>query len=257
MLPLASSVQYPREFFWLKASLAFIWLVTGISVISPYYREVGNHYLSPLSLPPSTMFVTCAFEILLGIRVLWGNFNRSLTLLQIALIAGFTLILAWIEPPLLIHPFGILTKNIPILAIILVLFFWQKNEKLTPKTFWLLRFGVASIWITEGLFPKIFFQQEFERQVVLNSGLVPIDPTLFLYFMGACQLGSGLLVFIAKGRFLSFLLIGQMLGLLFLPILVSLQDSSLWVHPFGPLTKNVPILMGTFMVYRLCPSFSS
>jgi hypothetical protein len=33
-------------------------------------------------------------------------------------------------------------------------------------------------------------------------------------------------------------------------VLVALHEPMLWVHPFGPLTKNVPILAGTWLVLR-------
>lgn len=240
-----------RAYLWLKASVAFIWLITGICFAHPYYREVGNDYLSRLSCPSWLMGATCLFEILLGIRLLWGKQETFLALLQIAMILGFTVILAFLEPMLLVHPFGILTKNIPILAIIGTLWSFEKYG-LTARNLWLLRIGVASIWITEGLFPKILFQQPFEIQVVQNSGLVSMDPALFLQGMGVAQFTSGVLALCLRGKWLGFILIGQMLGLLILPFLVGIQDLRLFVHPFGPLTKNVPVLIGTWVVFRLC-----
>jgi DoxX-like family len=38
-----------------------------------------------------------------------------------------------------------------------------------------------------------------------------------------------------------------------LPLLVSWQHPLLWFHPFGPMTKNLPILFGTLLVLRRCP----
>ncbi len=240
-----------RETMWLKASVAFIWIVTGVLFIHPYYREVGNEYLSKLSCPSWLMGATCLFEIALGIRLLCGNQPLWLALLQGSMILVFTVILAWIEPNLMVHPFGILTKNLPLLFVIGVIWHFQKHG-LTSRNLWFLRVGMALIWLTEGLFPKIFFQQEFEVQVVQNSGLVPIDPSVFLTFMGVAQFSSGVFALLLRGRWLGFILIGQMFGLWVLPLLVGIQDLRLFVHPFGPLTKNVPILVGTFVVFRLC-----
>jgi uncharacterized protein YqjF (DUF2071 family) len=41
----------------------------------------------------------------------------------------------------------------------------------------------------------------------------------------------------------------QLLALLVLPIVVGTLIPRLWVHPFGPLTKNVPLLVGTGVVF--------
>src|SRR5690349_18829885 len=96
----------------------FVWLVTGLGVLHPYYREVGNAYLARLGLPDGLMYATCAGEVLLGLRVALGRATTAVTALQVVVIAGFTAILAILDPPLLVHPDGVLTKNLPLLATI-------------------------------------------------------------------------------------------------------------------------------------------
>jgi hypothetical protein len=113
---------------------------------------------------------------------------------------------------------------------------------------------MALIWITEGLFPKLLFQQPMELAVVANSGLVPISAPAFLSFLGFAQLASGVLALVLRGRLLRWLLIAQVAALVVLPALVSWQDPMLWFHPFGPMTKNLPILFGTLGVLRRCTS---
>jgi hypothetical protein len=43
----------------------------------------------------------------------------------------------------------------------------------------------------------------------------------------------------------------QLAGLVAMPLLASVYEPLLWAHPFGPLTKNVSILLGTWLVLRL------
>src|SRR5437867_3574403 len=97
---------------------AFVWLTTGLAVLHPYYREVGHQYLDRLGLPDGLMFATCAAEVLLGLRVALGRATTAVTAVQAALVAGFTAILAVLDPALLVHPDGVLTKNLPLLATI-------------------------------------------------------------------------------------------------------------------------------------------
>jgi hypothetical protein len=239
----------PAEARWLRWSVAFVWLATGLSVLHPYYREVGHDYLARLGLPDWIMFATCVAEVLLGLRVALGGAATWLTLLQVAMILTFSTILACLEPLLLAHPYGVLTKNLPLLAVIGTCWLLER-EGWTRRAYWLLRVGVAVIWITEGLFPKILFQQPLEQQVVAASGLVRTDPATFLTVLGAAETLAGVLVLLLPGRPLRWLLVCQLAALFVLPVLVSLRELTLWVHPFGPLIKNVPIIVATAVLLR-------
>ena len=234
---------------WLRWSVAFVWLATGLSVLQPYYRAVGHDYLGRLGLPDWVMGATCVAEVLLGLRVALGGAATWLPLLQAAVILTFSVILAFLEPLLLAHPYGVLTKNLPLLAVIGTCWLLER-EGWSRRAYWLLRGGVAVIWITEGVFPKILFQQPMEREVVATSGLVPCDPGLFLAVLGAAETISGVLVLVLPCRPLRWLLVCQLAALVVLPVLVSLHDEVLWVHPFGPLIKNVPILVATVVLLR-------
>jgi hypothetical protein len=229
--------------------IASIWLLTGVLVLHPYFRTVGGAYLDRRGLPQVLMFAVCAFEVVLGWRVWRGRMTPPLAALQVVLVAGFTAVLALAEPMLLVHPFGMLTKNLPILAMIVTAALVDRDGW-TPRATWILRAGMAVVWITEGLLPKVFFQQAMELRVVAQSGLVPMDPSLFLTGMGLLQALSGLLVLVLRGAPLRLLLGAQVLALVVLPLLVSLQEPLLWVHPFGPMTKSLPLIAGTIVVQR-------
>lgn len=232
----------------LRGSIEFVWLFTGLAVLHPYYREIGHEYLGRLGLPDSVMYATCVFEVLLGLRVAFGPASGWITLLQVAMIGTFTVILACLEPLLLLHPFGILTKNIPLVAVILTAWLLER-EGWTPRTTWVLRVGMALIWITEGLLPKIVWIQDSEIEVVRRSGMVSIEPVLFLHLLGGVLTLSGVLALVLRGWPLRTLLAAQMLALIALPVLVSLPEPRLWFHPFGPMTKNVAIIAGTAVLF--------
>jgi hypothetical protein len=234
---------------WLRRAVAFVWVATGLSAFHPEYRRIGHDYLARLGLPDGVMYVTCFLEVLLGLRVALGPASTWVTALQIMLVLGFTTILAILDPVLLVHPFGALTKNVPLLAVVCAAWLLER-EGWCRRALWLLRGGVAAIWITEGILPKVLFQQRGEVAVVANSGLVPGDPAMFLWWLGVCQAASGAAVLVLDGRPLRFVLACQAVGLVVLPLLVSYQNPLLWVEPFGPLIKNVPILAGTLVLWR-------
>ena len=247
----------PPSIGWMQCAIAFVWLCTGLGVVHPAYREVGKLYLELTGFPTWTMFAACAAEVALGAAVLLMPPSTWITTLQVVLIMSFTLILGTHEPRLLAHPFGVLTKNIPLVTLLFCA--WHVHRRgWKPGNEWLLRLGMAIIWITEGLVPKILFQQQSELEVVAASGLVPGDPAHFLVLMGIFQICSGIAALMLRGRPLAWILWLQLLALVVLPLLVARQDPMLWVHPFGPLTKNIPIIIGTMIVLlRVTPFLSA
>ena len=233
----------------MQASVATVWILTGVLVVHPYYRQIGSGYLGRVHLPDWLMYATCAAEVVLGWRVLFGRPSTWLCILQAGMVISFTAILGISDPALLVHRFGILTKNLPLLAVLGTAWLVDR-EGWSPRARWLLRGGMAVIWVTEGLLPKVFFQNADEIATVAQSGLVSSDPSRFLVFMGITQAVSGIAALILEGRPLRILLWCQVTALVLLPILVSIQDPLLWVHPFAPMWKNVPIIVGTFLLVR-------
>ena len=244
-----------RDSLWLRVGVASVWLATGVMVVSATYRAIGANTLHRLGLPEWLMPLTCAFEVALAFWVALGRPSWWITLLQVSMVASFTAILALGEPRLLVSPFGMLTKNVPIVAAVVVAYLIER-EGYSPRARWLLRGGMASVGITEGLFPKILFQQAEELSIATQTGLAFGRPGTLLLVIGALQVTSGVAVLATRGPVLRWLLIAQAGGLIVLPVVVSWFVPWLWFHPFGPFTKNVPVLLGTLVILRRCSSWS-
>ncbi len=235
---------------WLHAGIAFIWLTTGLAVLYPEYRDEGAKYLQPLGLPPWVMVLTCVGEVLLGLRVLLGRAATWLVLLQAVMILAFTVILGVTQPTLLWHPFGVLGKNLPLLSMIGTMWLLER-EGWTPRAWWLLRCGMALIWFTEGLVPALLVQPKELREIVARLLSVG-DPGMLLRMVGMAQMLSAIAALPLRGRWLYALIASHVVGLIAITIVVTWYDALLWFHPFGPVTKNVSILIGTLVVLRRC-----
>ncbi len=232
---------------WLRGSVALVWLASGVLVLHPFYREVTASYLEPLGVGPWFSWAAGGAAVLVAVRVARGPSSTWLVVGQISAVAALSLALAISEPMLLVHPMGVLTKNLPLVAALGTAWLLER-EGWSRRATWLLRAGMAVIWITEGIFPKILFQQEMELAIARQSPFVFIDPSLFLTLLGAAQALSGVLALALRGRPLQALLVAQGVALIALPILASWNDAQPWVDPLGPLTKTAPIAVGTFVL---------
>lgn len=233
----------------LRGGVAFIWLWTGLAVLHPHYRVIGADYLGRLGLPDWPMYAACVFEVLLGLRVLLGPPRWWLTLLQLVMMTTFTLILAVVEPALLVNPFGVLSKNVTLAALVLTAQFIASGGW-TRRALWTLLVGLAFVWVWEGLMACVLFQGEELPRILAFTGLEAAALRLLLIVTGSGQILAGVALLILRGRLLSLLLALQALGLFTICVLVTRYDPLLWFHPFGPLSKNVPLIVGTLVAWR-------
>lgn len=103
----------------LRLSVAFIWLATGLISATVSQRE-GFDLLARIGitgpLASLALYSTSLLEIALGLATAARWQVRWMGALQIVLMLGFMAILTAGMPELWLHPFGPLTKNIPLIA---------------------------------------------------------------------------------------------------------------------------------------------
>ena len=202
------------------------------------------------------MVLTCVGEVLLAVYLALRPMSLLLAVLQTGAIVTFTAILGVLEPMLLVHYLGMLSKNLPLVVCIWVCWLLTR-EGWTTRCTWLLRSAMAVVWITEGLFPKMLFLQQGELEVVEAFGVGARTGAVLIWITGLCQVVSGLAALVLRGKALGLLLLAQLLALVFLPLMVTVVQPEMWVHPFGPLTKVVPLVVGTAILWRQCACTSS
>ncbi|CAN5468665.1 SDR family oxidoreductase [soil metagenome] len=108
----------------LRMALALVWLVSGILSFGIYpisdslalLAQVGVHG----SLAILTLYGTAALDCLFGIATLLAP-SRMLWRMQFLLVFAYTVIISVWLPGFWLHPFGPILKNLPILALLLVL----------------------------------------------------------------------------------------------------------------------------------------
>ncbi|WP_407665209.1 DoxX-like family protein [Microbulbifer elongatus] len=116
-----------------RLSLSFLWLATAIT--SPFFaKDIGYEVLAHGgirgSLASVCIWAGSALDLVIGIWLLAGWQLQRCYLFQFGVIITYTALLTIIKPDFWLHPFGPLTKNIPILVMISYLYLSTYSDKL-------------------------------------------------------------------------------------------------------------------------------
>lgn len=108
-----------------RLSLGFLWVFTGIT--SAFFaRDIGYEVLAKGGVTGGLADVSIVsgsvVDVVIGIWLLGGWRLKVCYLIQMLVIIAYTLLLTVIAPSFWIHPFGPLTKNIPILVFVYFLY---------------------------------------------------------------------------------------------------------------------------------------
>lgn len=121
-----------KMIFFAKLSLSFLWIFTGIT--SLYFSpEIGYEILASggvTGLPAKILLASgSVLDITLGLWVL-TNFNlKWCYFTQLFTIILYSILLSYIAPEFWLHPFGPVTKNFPIIALIFTMLTAENNKK--------------------------------------------------------------------------------------------------------------------------------
>ena len=115
----------------LRFSIAFLWIYTGIISAFIYPVEQSYSMLEAVGvaewLRPVMLYGAAALDFGLGMALLLSYRIRLIVLVQITVIVLYSIIISFSQPEFWIHPFGPLSKNIPLIAATLILLVLDKK----------------------------------------------------------------------------------------------------------------------------------
>ena len=110
----------------LRLSLACLWIVTGVVSLGIYPVESSYALLQrtgvPAWLQPAALYGAALLDIALGVLTLAPRRSYRLWLAQAGLVVGYTAIISWRLPEFWLHPYGPILKNLPLLALLWLLY---------------------------------------------------------------------------------------------------------------------------------------
>ena len=111
----------------------------------------------------------------------------------------------------------------------------------------LLRFGVVFVWLATA-FASVWEFDGQSMQMLAQAGVTDRRVASGLIAIGAgADLLLGIAMLVWPSRRVYVLALGLMLAM---TATATVLDPALWLHPLGPLTKNVPIAVALWILIR-------
>jgi uncharacterized protein YbjT (DUF2867 family) len=132
----ADSVRVQAQLGWLlpmlRMTIAFVWIFTGIVSLGVYPADQSYALLARVGLTGWTasvaLYGAALLDIALGIAIFIVRRRRFLWIAQAALILAYTVIITVKLPEFWLHPYGPILKNLPMLAVIWLLYELEKRQ---------------------------------------------------------------------------------------------------------------------------------
>lgn len=135
--PLRAEAVLEWQLPLLRLALAVMWVWTAIVSLGVYPVAESIRMLLavgvPAALAPWALYGAALLDLAFGVATLaLRRGTRALWIAQALLILGYTVVIAFRLPEHLVHPFGPIVKNLPILALLGLLLALEPPRRRTP-----------------------------------------------------------------------------------------------------------------------------
>jgi len=126
------------------------------------------------------------------------------------------------------------------------------GARVSAQLGWLLpvlRCAIALVWIFSGVVSLGLYPVEQSYAMLSRVGLTGWAASGALYGAALLDFSFGVATLIRKRR--RMLWIAQATAIVLYTGIITLWLPEFWLHPFGPILKNLPLLVGIWMLYEL------
>ena len=113
----------------------------------------------------------------------------------------------------------------------------------------LLRATVGFVWILTGVVSLGFYPIDESYALLARTGLTGNAAAIALYSAALLDLALGIAVFVVRRR--QWLWRAQMLLIAAYTVIISVYLPEFWLHPYGPVSKNLPLLAAILLLHEL------
>lgn len=111
----------------------------------------------------------------------------------------------------------------------------------------LARFVLATVWLVTGALSLGIYPRQDSLSLLARMGLDGTPALAALYLAAALDIALGMMTILKHSR---TLWMTQAMLVVAYTVVISLCLPEFWLHPFGPILKNLPILMLLWLLYK-------
>ena len=113
----------------------------------------------------------------------------------------------------------------------------------------LLRFTIAFLWIFTGIVSAFIFPVEKSIAMLAKAGITGIWAPIILYGAAAMDIALGFATLLAYRTSLVGAI--QIAVIMLYTVIITFSQFEQWIHPFGPISKNIPLIVATMIMVVL------
>jgi uncharacterized protein YbjT (DUF2867 family) len=113
----------------------------------------------------------------------------------------------------------------------------------------LLRWSIALVWIWTGIVSLGLYPRDASLTLLARTGITAMLADVALYGAAALDLALGAATLLMRRR--RRLWLAQFVLILAYTIIITIKLPEFWLHPYGPILKNLPLLVCLALLYRL------
>jgi uncharacterized protein YbjT (DUF2867 family) len=112
----------------------------------------------------------------------------------------------------------------------------------------LLRVSIALVWIITGIVSLGLYPVADSYALLARVGITGVLAPVMLYGAAAMDLLFGIATLVLKRRY--WLWLAQLGAILFYTTIITWKLPEFWLHPYGPLLKNLPMLAAIWLLFE-------
>lgn len=112
-----------------------------------------------------------------------------------------------------------------------------------------LRISIALVWIVTGIVSLGLYPVAESYALLAHVGIHGVLAPIMLYGAALLDLAFGVATLMMKQR--HFLWLAQIAVILFYSVIITWRLPEFWLHPYGPLLKNLPMLAAIWLLLEL------
>ncbi len=110
-----------------------------------------------------------------------------------------------------------------------------------------IRLSLAVVWIVTGVLSLGIYPQQDSLSLLARIGIAGTPALAALYLGSTVDIVVGFMTLLAPGKTLWKV---QAFIIIIYTLVISVGLPEFWLHPFGPILKNIPILTLLWLLYK-------